>query len=253
MHRFVVYCAIAFALLGRGALLHAELILDDFDDPAEVVSPAMLDQFVQTPGVGDLNARRSIRIFGSRADPVGRIDIDAQGSSALVAALDELNSHNSPLSTIVSVQARYEFWTLGIPLSGQDVSESGRNNAIVFDFRKFSSAITPSFFRVIAEDLTGSYEALADPPGPSAQPFSVDIPFESFRLRGGGAGLPDFTSIRSLDITMRVVSGAGPLDLAFRMDLDRIRFARIPEPAGAALAILGLAIVARMRHLGRWS
>ena len=252
MHRFVIHFAIVIAIVWRGSPLCAELIIDDFDDAAEVVTPAMIDQFVQTPGVGDLNARRSIRIFGSRAEPTGRIDVNAGGSSAFVAELSDLNPTGTGLR-IVSVQSQYDFTLPGQPLSFVDVTEGGMNNAFFLDFKSLNSAIAPRYIRVLLLDFSGSYETTIEPGALSEQPFKLAMPFDKFQFRGGGVGLPDFTKVQALYFTVGLIEGGGPADLSFRMELDRIRVGRIPEPASNALAILGLATVARMRRAGRWS
>ena len=97
---------VAFAVLCGGSdAARGELILDDFDVAATVVSPAMRNQFVDTLGVGSLGARRSIRIAALSAQPEGRIDVNPGGSSAFVASLGALNPTDAVLSKIVAVQS----------------------------------------------------------------------------------------------------------------------------------------------------
>jgi hypothetical protein len=231
--------------------LHAELILDDFDDAALVVTPAMLNDFVDTPNVGDLDALRSIRIFGLQTNPVGRIDIHAAGSSAFVASLDELNAAEVPISKFVSVQTDYLFARPDDIRATVDVSEDGSNNAILLDFHRLTSAINPRFFRVIVTDAFDTFESVIFPVPLAHVPFTAAFPFDSFQFRGGGVGLPDFTQIRSFEFTMRVISGAGPPDLDFRMELDRIRFGRIAEPHSGTLGLFALAMAAAAHRARR--
>ena len=244
--------AILFLLIAwSNSAARAVLIIDDFDDPAEAVTPAMIDQFVETPHVGDLNARRSIRIFGSQAEPTGRIDVNAGGSSAFVAELGDLNPTTSTGLRIVSVQSQYDFTLPGQPLSYVDITGGGANNAFFFSFKSLTSAVNPSFARVILQDAINSYEASFDSSIiQNPRPFTLSMPFESFTVRGGSAGLPDFAKVRTFHFTLRVFQGSELEDLDFHMELDQIRVGRVPEPASNHLAILGLAIVARMRCRG---
>jgi hypothetical protein len=137
------------AVIGIGNAARGEVILDDFDDPASVVAPAMLDEFIDTLSVGHFSAERSIRIASFAAEPEGRIDVDAGGSSALIARLGKLNAANTSLSKIASVQSNYNFTLPGLPFSFVDVSEGGRNNAVLLDFKELRSAMTPSFLRIL--------------------------------------------------------------------------------------------------------
>ncbi|HEX5471034.1 MAG TPA: hypothetical protein VFW73_04065, partial [Lacipirellulaceae bacterium] len=53
----------------------AEIIIDDFDDPAEIMLPAMENQAVTTTGVGMLNAERWIEVGALDTDPIGLVDV----------------------------------------------------------------------------------------------------------------------------------------------------------------------------------
>ena len=225
------------------ASLSAELILDDFDDAASTTSPAMVNTYVDTTNVGDFNATRSIRIFGGQADPVGRIDVDQAGSSAYVASLGELNPRSGQ-TPIVSVQSRYVF-------SVADATEGGRNDSILFDFRRLTAAFAPIYLRIIVFDSTTSYESVIAPVPRSSSPFTLAMPFESFGIRGSGGGAADFTQISSARVTLTLVQGGGPASLDFDMELDRIRFGRIPEPGSCVLAITALGFLVGARSMGQ--
>ena len=234
------------AILASFEPLRAELIIDDFNDAAEVVTPAMINDFVVTPGVGDLNARRSIRIFGSRAEPTGRIDVNAGGSSAFVAELGSLNPTGAGLK-IVSVQSQYDFTLPGRPLSYVDVTEGGANNAFFLDFRSLQFAVMPRYLTIVAMDDIASFTTYITELPNQIAPFTIVAPFDAFGPRGGSGGQANFSRLRVATISLRALEGASLNDLEFSMELDRVRVDRVPEPANSVLAILGLTLVSCMR------
>ena len=126
------------------------------------------------------------------------------------------------------------------------------NNAIVFDFRELSAWSELDFFNVLIQDLVDSYEIPLIVPPLSGEPFSIVVPFSSFVFRGGGAALPEFSAIRSINMELRLITGSGPEDMQFQMELDRIRFVRIPEPTVKELAVCGLAVAGCMRSGRGW-
>src|SRR5690606_11371795 len=106
----------------------------------------------------------------------------------------------------------------------------------------------PRYMMVILQDVSSSYETTFEPGLLSGQPFTLVFPFDGFSFRGGGAGLPDFSRIRTFHFTVGVVEGGAPDDLKLSVELDRIRVGRIPEPASSSLAILGLAMCGARRR-----
>lgn len=119
--------AVLLSLWASAAPLRAELMLDDFDDPALTTSPEMENVFVITPNVGGLNAERQIRIATAAANPVARFGADTITESNLVAQLSGVNPTDTG-GALMAFQFNYDF-------APTDVSQSGANDSILLDFR----------------------------------------------------------------------------------------------------------------------
>jgi hypothetical protein len=212
----------------------AAIIIDDFDDPVQVITPAMQGQFIETQNVGDLKAERRVRISALQGNPTGFLDSNISSPSTLTAQITRLN----PIpfgETLSSVQSDYAFPT-------SDFEQNGQNNALLFDFRKLTSEMPPSFFMILLRDDNDFFRYLEGPVRLSSQPFTLVAPLDRFTFRDGQPGSPNFASIRELNLTLRAsaVAGGGPDPLNFFVQLDRISVGRIPEPNTAALLIGGL-------------
>ena len=85
MLRIVLTLLICLPLFPR--TLRAEFILDDFDDPAQVVSPEMEGVPVDTENVGALGAKRGISIFDVFTNPQARADVNISNPSQLTASV----------------------------------------------------------------------------------------------------------------------------------------------------------------------
>ena len=223
--------------------LRAGFILDDFDDPAEVVSPEMESEFVQTNNVGLLNATRNIRIAATTAfdtQPIATLSTAKSSSSFLSANLLDIGL--SPLgSPLFAFQFNYAF-------SPTDISAGGANNAIIFDFRSIEANAPPTFLRVIVRDDTNnrsSFEARVLDLPLSSGTFTAVMPFDSFTLRGGSPGLPDFTTIDEMEFDFFFQRPR--LDIQWSAELERVRFGRIPEPLSHTLFTLGVVSLASCR------
>jgi hypothetical protein len=230
------------AAVGQPGALQAELILDDFDDPAEAVSPDMLEESIVTANVGDLNASRSFRIAatsGPPTPPIASLDSAVANPSALTAQLIDPGSNLTGANPIFAFQFNYEF-------SPTDISQAGMNNAIVFDLRTVGGNVGPSFFRVLVTDDTniGSrYLAEVRNLPLSGGAFMAAMPFWSFTTRGGSPGLPDFTTVKKLEFDFYFLYP--PFDAQWTAEIDRIRIGRIPEPNSTVPCLIGVCCVTR--------
>jgi hypothetical protein len=168
------------------------------------------------------------------------MDADVTSSSMLTAQISRLN----PIpfgETLVSVQSNYEF-------SPVDLSQGGLNNAFVFDFVRLTSEMAPSLFSILIRDAKEFFLYSVSPFVLKHDPFTVVVPFDRFTFRDGQPGMPDYTTVESVSVSIRVseIAGGGPDPLNFFMQLDRIRVERIPEQESFALFVGGLvAIVCR--------
>ena len=227
------------------AQLHAEFILDDFDDSAEAVSPEMENEFVTTQNVGELNAVRNIRIAALGTDPVGRFDTDVNEDGVMTARLDELNrtDTNTPL---LAFQFNYD-------IAPTDISEAGKNNAILFDFLSIEANESPTFLRVNVRDasnLSSSFETHVFNLPLNSGPFVATMPFDSFTNRGGSPGLPDFTNVDEMDFDFFFLNPSETVQ--WSATLERIRFGQVPEPGSQWIFLTGVIyFTGRHRHRRR--
>jgi hypothetical protein len=215
-------------------LASADIIIDDFDDPVQVITPIMQGQFVATQNVGDLKAERRVRITALQGNPSGFLDSNISSPSTLTAQITKLN----PIpfgETLASIQSNYAFPT-------SDFEQSGQNNALLFDFQKSTSEMPPSFFMILLRDNNDVFLYLERPVSFSSEPFTLVAPFDGFTFRDGETGSPNFTSVREVNVELRAsaLAGGGPDPLNFFVQLDRIRIGRIPEPSTVALYFWGL-------------
>jgi hypothetical protein len=215
----------------------AEIVIDDFDDPAQIVVPGMQGQFVETENVGDFGALRIMRIFALQGNPSGYLDSGISTPSILTSQITRLG----PIpfgETLASVQTDYEFQSV-------DFSQRGLNNAFFFEFAQLTSRLAPSIFSILFRDANDFFLYFESPFILKDQPFTVVAPFDRFTFRDGQPGIPDYTKIESLSISLRIseIAGGGPDPLNFFMQLDRIRIGRIPEPNCFALFVSGLLVL----------
>ncbi len=223
---FQALFAVCFVFFLYPSSAQAAFILDDFDDPAEVVSPEMLNEFADTPNVGALNATRSIRVVSLRGNPDGHLDSSLTSTSILTGQLNQLNPRTAGGAVIAAVQTNYDF-------DITDLTESESNNALFFDFKQLTSEAPPSLFMILLNDTSGFFVHLNRVVPRSIEPFTLVVPFNSFTRRGGAPGLPDYQTIQSVWVELRAssLSGGGPDPLNFFVELDRIRVGKVPEPS----------------------
>jgi len=230
--------------LGVGSLsAQAAIILDDFDDSAETVSPEMLNDTIFTTNVGGLSATRELRIAastsGERAS-IASLDTGVTVPGAMTANLQKVGSVQGGGSPLFAFQFNYLF-------SPTDVSQRGTNDAILLDFRSINGTEPPIFVRTIVTDDAHRtrFEARVYNPLSSSSAFTIAMPFSSFTVRGGSPGLPDFTTFKQMDFDFFFLRPS--LDIQWTARLERIRFGRIPEPTAWMLMLGGIIILASQR------
>jgi hypothetical protein len=222
--------------------LHAEIILDDFDDRAEVVeiSTGFGQHPVITDQLGGLGATRELLFTASQTEPnEWSFDADIRSSSALSAELRG-HSRTSTNSAIITYPVRYSF-------SPIDVTEQGANNAFLFDFQSHQGTEAPLFFRVAASAPSPSgtsletFAAFTFDFNLSTTPFTTIVPFTDFTVRGGVTPAPDFSALGITSLIIDFFFRNPSEDIQWFLELDRIRIGHtpIPEPIAAWLAALG--------------
>ena len=216
-----------------GAVVRGDVLIDDFDDDASGGIVSLTGEGVETLGVGPLAFRRSVRLIQVNSQPIGGWQINTGEASTLTMDVGQLNPGPPTLDAIVDFGAIYELATTS-ERRPFDVSEGGRNNAILVDFSNLSATSPPPFFRIGVRDSTGRHFAVRSPVPRSDSPFTLVFRREEFIVRAGPV-LPDFSELEFISINFRVLtSTAGPADLDFHAAIDRIRVGFVPEPDGAA-------------------
>lgn len=179
--------AVLLGLAAAATPLRAELVLDDFDDLAETISPAMENVFVSTANVGAFNADRRLRIAAAAANPEATFDTDATSASVMTADLSALNT-TSVGGPALAFQFKYAF-------APTDISQGGLNDAIILDFRSLhGNEIAPELGLVVRDDfdLTETYFGQITNLPLTSGPFSASILFSSFTQARRGAGASRF-------------------------------------------------------------
>jgi hypothetical protein len=220
----------------------AEIVLDEFTETATgKIVEAFRNEFTETSNVPQLNADRQIRIATGGTDVVGSFDINVTSPGQMDVKLQRITS-TVPDLPLSAVQFNYIF-------PPTDVTEEGKNDAILFDFVELESDIQPTFLRAIVRDdtnLRSSFEIRLFPLQANNQPFTLAARFDAFTVRGGAPGLPDMTTLKEIYFDFFFAGHQGELNWSAR--LERIRFgAVVPEPSSIALLFAGLgAVCARM-------
>lgn len=230
-----LFCVCLVVCLGS-ASVRAAFVLDDFSSSSETTSPEMLGETVSVFGIGHLSATRELRIAattsGERAS-IASLDTGVTVSGEMTANLLKVGSTQGNGEPLFAFQFNYIF-------SPTDVSQSGTNDAILFDFLSISGTESPAFLRAIVTDNTFTrlrFEArITDLPTNSGA-FTAVMPFSSFTIRGGTPGLPDFSTFKRIDFDFFFLRPA--LEIQWAAQLENIRFGRVvPEPATSCLSVI---------------
>jgi hypothetical protein len=200
---------------------NADIIIDDFDDPASVIAPEMENAFITTLDVGPLNATRRVRIGAAAADPDARIDI---GSTVFHAQVGDLHPTNPPVRPSVAAQLFYTF----------EPTDLTSGNAFFVDFRSVSGSVPPDFLRIIVfDDQVGLSFVESFFPIPLGGSFSAVLPFSEFVLRDGSPWPVHFNSINEITIGLHAIRSLdNQATHSWTAQIDRIRVGIVPEPDG---------------------
>ncbi len=235
MHR--TFLASLFCLSLFAAPLHAGFVLDDFDDPAGVVSPEMEGIPTITDNVGILAARRRLEIEAIQADPIATLDSSITVESHLTGMMTDL------MPTFVNGLPRASILIWYDQFVG-DFTENGINDTLLIDVTSIVGPTPPAFLRVLVQETTHtgtSFFALVAPLVETSSPLTIALPFDSFASRGGGPEGADFKTIRLMVIEFFANGFFGePEELGWTVQLDRIRVGRVPEPNSIVLIVLGI-------------
>jgi hypothetical protein len=208
-HRSSAWSAVLTAILAAVACLlcsraAAEIVIDDFVDPIQIVLPDGRWKSFETSNVGELGATRSVDLY-TDTDPNGFVDIDVTEPSTLTAHIPDADDFG------------FIYLKLDYVLSesmGVDLTEGYTNNAIVFDFRRLTADV-PLSASIDAWTTTTSefslYGSGLYPIPQSTGPFSLVFPFDSFRfLRGDILSGFDFSYISEIGLTIGSAARAYP-------------------------------------------
>jgi hypothetical protein len=219
----------------------AAFILDDFDDPASVVSPEMEGDLIETEDVGSLNATRTLLIFANRADPDAALDANITSSSHLTGVFNALNA------TPGSLELGHMGFSYRLENGAVDFTENGSNSAFLIDFLSIGGPTPPPLMHVLVHDADKFFEtyvSLTTVTGAS----ELAIPFDWFVPRGGGASRTDFKAIS--EVFFRVFSNGlinGVQEQGWNFQLERVRVGNVPEPTTAFLCVVAGLFVAFWR------
>jgi hypothetical protein len=224
-------CAIFCCALCALSYTRAEFVLDDFNDSAQVVSPAMEGQLIGTDHVGDLDAHRDIYIYGSLSDPNATLDANLTTPSMFTGTFSSF-APSDPLGGLMRFATDYKFGDF------HDLTEGGRNNALLLDFVSVGGPTPPTLLFVIHDN---SDEMFVDIPSASG-PMTLALPFDMFRGRGGGPRISDFTEVKQIFFDFFITNSAADPPGGF-FELDRIHVGQAPEPSTLYLSRFGLGAI----------
>ena len=226
MQTYTIIAALCLSFCGVSRGLLADIIIDDFDDPASVSAPAMENEFVTTLNVGQLNAQRDLRISSIAADPDAHINI---ASSKLRAQFGNLHPTN-PLGPIVNAHLIYKF----------EPADFTSGNAFLLDFSDVNGSTPPDFLRLlIFDDQRGLSFFDTFSPILLGGRLTAVFPFNEFVLRDGSAATIHFNSVQEVWIELYASRDLNDYtNHTWIADVDRFRVGTVPEPDGVSSFVL---------------
>ena len=198
-------------------------LIDDFDDPASVVSPAMENVFVRTENVGPLDALREIRLASIAANADATLTI---GDGVMRADVGSLHAINPDIEPHFAAQMWYTF----------EPADFSSGNAFMFDFN--SVVGQPDFVRIIIYDGSGHSFVAEYRPIPERGHTAV-FPFDTFLRRNGQRWPINFETIQGADVSIYARRSHDP-NHHWAVEIDRIYVATVPEPEGLFLFLFTL-------------
>lgn len=231
------------------ALTHscrAALLIDGFDVLARAISPAQENIPIVSANVGELKARRELRIANIQANPVAALDSGVSAPSALTGTMVDLAPEFVGGTPIAAMQVTYDEFGF------VDLTQGGANKAFAFDFASLSGPSTPAFLRVLVWDDSAqkSYFSVIEPLHISSEPFVLSMPFESFVSRGGGSEVANFAAVNLVMVEIYANGYFGqPVEAGWGFQIDQIRVVSIPEPSLVAFLATAVCGASRCRRL----
>ena len=199
----------------------ADIIIDDFDDPAHTVSPAMDNVFVPTEHVGPLDAFREIRLASFAANPDATIDIvDGKFRSQV----GDLHATGNGFRPQFASQIFYEFEPTDFTVHG---------DAFLFDFHSVSGSVLPERIRVLIFDDDARFSYYAEARPLPAGSYTAALPFADFIRRDGVPHDINFTKIWR--IWPEFFANSNLTDYSnhnWTIEVERVRVGTVPEPSG---------------------
>lgn len=229
-------------LLFAAPVARAEIILDEFEEPLQLVLPDNANAtYLMQSEIGPLKAERwSDVVATSGARPSGFVEAALFEPSALTIRIDRLNPHPLGGFPAVGINLLYYF-------NEMDITQGGANDSFVLEFAYLRSAIPLARVDVFVLDASQrgiSYGMQRFNIPLSEEPFALDFPFVLFGGRGGGAERVDFHRAYAFYLTITPVYFTAVDPINFSSAIERIRFAHsVPEP-GPNVLICSLVVVA---------
>lgn len=239
MWRSVFQCihisiAIVLVAIGINRDSIGEIIVDDFDVGFEIRDPYQddppINNEIRQTGIGPYGGSRNSRVVNLYADPnrtIVSMDSNVTRPSSLTLSVSD------PVEPGVSWDyAGYLItYAWGVQM---DITEGGRNNAVLIDIRSITGPSHPAGVTVKIEEGPPVY-ARSTEFIPSSGPYTIAIPFSAFTVRGVGT-VPH----QGLDLVRGIQFGfttSGDLNFPvfddgdWKMEIDRIRIGyAVPEP-----------------------
>jgi hypothetical protein len=214
--RWLALASLCLVSAARGGVI----IIDDFDDPANTVSPAMDNIFVTTPNVGRLDAERQIRLASFAADPDARMTI---GDSSLRVEFNAMNPRPGSLfEPQGGAQFNYEF-------APQNFTSG---NAFLLDFNSVIGMPDHVQVLIFDDSRLSFYAESSVPEGRSI----VAVPFARFVRRDNIPWPINFRSIREVRVDLIAKRSRDP-DYRWSAEIDRLYVGSVPEPEGLCLLL----------------
>jgi hypothetical protein len=231
---------------------HAEIILDDFDNPFEIPLPGMQNKpYIMQFDIGPLSAERWNDVnVSSGGQATGSVNANLSFPSAMAIEITEIDNHPIGGPPAIGINSLYFF-------DEMDITEAGRNDRVMVDFAFLRSAIPMRRVAVFVSDATQpgvSFVAESFDVLPNEGPFTLEFPFSSFGIRGGGASRPEYERAIAFSLTISPTRFDDVEEIDFSAAVRRIRFGRaVPEPITGISIWLGVFgfnwIMARKRSL----
>jgi hypothetical protein len=216
--------------------VRAEIVLDEFVDPVQIALPEMSAQYQIQHNIGPLGADRWVDGEACCfAKPAGHIDVNTSFPSGLYTEISSINPDPTAQYAAIGVNVLYYFNTV-------DATQGAVNDRVVVDFAYLRSTVPVYRITIAIQDQTDNYVSQIFNVAPQDREFSLEFPFRSFSVRGGGAGSLDPQHVRTLYLSFAPLYYNAVDPFNFSAAIERIRLtSAIPEPD--AQSIIAIAVV----------